>query len=167
MVVVSTFAQGCIVADAPQYTTPGQRAPVLDLYDAAPLILKIIEVQDKDPVILNVPVRSEDAGEQLFAILLVDYDTPTRGFAGEQLLAASTYDDATRVIAITWAVNVANVGAGCHRLTLIVTHPSSFDFGKLQVRPTRTTDAALATWLLNVAPQPGVPVDLSSCPVPS
>src|SRR5690349_20710558 len=70
---VSLFAPSCIVADPPEYSSAVQRAPELDLYNASPAILKILEVTANQVVPINVPVRSEDAGEQLVALLFLDY----------------------------------------------------------------------------------------------
>ncbi|HEY4159966.1 MAG TPA: hypothetical protein VGM29_17765 [Polyangiaceae bacterium] len=162
---MSALIPACILADAPQFVTPGQRAPVLDLFDAAPPILKVLTVKDGDPpVLLNVPVRSEDAGEQLFAVPWVDYGTPQQRLITVFRIGASTYDDSTRAVGYSWSAD--GLGSGCHRLSLLVAHESSFD-SNLQVISSRKSDVAIATWLVAANEQPGMPINFDDCPEPA
>ncbi|HEY2410484.1 MAG TPA: hypothetical protein VGI10_30975 [Polyangiaceae bacterium] len=162
---MSALTPACILADAPQFVTPGQRAPVLDLFDAAPPILKVLTVKDGDPpVLINIPVRSEDAGEQLFGVLWLDYGTLQSQLEGVSRVSASTYDDSTRTVGHPWPAD--GLSSGCHRLSLLVAHESSFD-GNLQVIPARKSDVAIATWLVAANEQPGVPINFDDCPEPA
>jgi hypothetical protein len=162
---VSLFAPSCIIADPPEYSTASQRAPVLDLYNASPAILKILEVSTNQVVPINVPLRSEDAGEQLTALLFLDYGTtPSNVPVGYAPIPASTYDDSNRAVSTPWS---APGERGCHRLTLLVCHQSSFNYSTYQILPSRTNDVALATWVVAVDDGSGTPVDLASCPEPS
>jgi hypothetical protein len=143
----------CIVADPPEYQNPVQTRPVLDVYQANPRTSRVLVVNTSDQVPISVPVRSEDAGEDLSAHFYVDYGIvgPNGLPQNSQTIAASTYADTTREVTLTWKVPMLDKG-GCHLLTLIVAHRTSFLKSDNDILdPAKAdTDAAIINWWLNV-----------------
>jgi len=166
--------QSCIVADPPQYRDALRTRPLLDTYKALPPTQQVLVVHTDDPnaVKVSVPVRSEDAGEYLAGRLFLDYQVqPGPGTAGELLLRPfrippSTYDDSSRSADAPWTPRPLT-SPGCHLLTLIVAHESTF-IGADQNRldPAKAgDDAAIINWWVNVDPTTDLIHTLVNCPV--
>jgi hypothetical protein len=164
---IMLFAGSCIVADPPEYRAPGQTRPVLNTYGAVPTQTQALILDasaGKQPkTTFTVQVRSEDAGEPLRAVLFLDYQMKP----GEQRInslpvPASTYDNVDRFISFEWTPYVT----GCHFVTLVVAHQSSFLKGdEIQLNPLRADDdAALVTWTVNVAVSSSDATTIASCP---
>jgi hypothetical protein len=167
---IMLFSQGCIVADPPEYRAPGQTRPELNVYSAVPTAIQALTVYSNPPVATNisVPFRSEDAGEQLRALFFLDYQVPKAGETqpGQdrlvgQTIPPSTYDNTDRAISHLW---LPDTTPGCHFLTLIVAHRSSFlDSNEDRLDPRKADeDAAMVTWTVNVDPADGR--TLINCP---
>jgi hypothetical protein len=158
----------CIVADPPQYTNPVQTQPQLNGYLASPSLLQVLPVYANAPgPTFTVPVRSEDGGEELAAVFWEDYgtaSTSSRVFSS-QYKPASTYDDVGRSITST-PFSVGALDTGCHTVTLLVAHISSFSSANTQtLDPEKAkTDAAIITWWVNVNPSQDQLTTLSNCP---
>ncbi len=148
---------GCIVAGPPDYKDPTQTPPVLDLNGADPSILQIIERAPGEQITFKIKVRSEDAGDDLIALLYIDYGATTQALEANQTIAASTFDDTNREVNFAWTV--PNIQRGCRQLTLLVTHTKHTSI----LGPTDNNDIALVTWFLNVADPDGTNV-LAQCP---
>jgi hypothetical protein len=165
VLVGSGMTAGCIIEDPPPYTQPEQTPPRLDLRKAVPLVDQIIVASRNDRIPFNVPVASEDEGDDLIAHLLLNYQgesgVPTQ--VGSNLVEASTLDDTTREIEIDWTID-PSVLPGCQRLTLLVSHRLNFDpvkFGAVL----DTSDVALAVWWANINPTAGSADMLMGCPL--
>jgi len=162
-------SQGCIVADPPEYRSPQQTRPVLNMYSAVPpathaLVLSST-VQNNTPTRFTVQVRSEDAGEDLRALFFLDYQLPGQRKLGGKQISASTYLDTGRDIRFDWAPDKKD--AGCHFATLVVAHTDSFlkDIDDDKLDPAKADDdAALATWTVSVDPPANFA--LENCPSP-
>jgi hypothetical protein len=138
---------GCLVDDPPPYVAPQQTAPRLDYTEATPGLNQLLVASYPDLITFRVPFTSEDVGEQLYAVLMLDYD----GVEGEQLtqkfLPPSTLaDPSRRELSLDWKVQ-ERIVPGCHLFTLRVTHvgstgTSSEVFDK--------KDLAEAYWLANI-----------------
>lgn len=154
---------GCLVSGPPDYQDPSQTPPVLDLNKARPSVLEVQSVKQGDSIDFNVPVRSEDRGVNLIAGLYVDYGSTYQFGTEPPPVPASTYADTNRQIVFTWTVN--NVTAGCHRLTLLVTHEPNLILTNLQPPVIRDpNDLALANWWMNVDDSPAGSNTLADCP---
>lgn len=172
------FVGSCIVADPPEYRAPGQTRPVLNMYSAAPTQTQLLVVdasQGRNPTVnFSVQVRSEDAGEPLRAVFFLDYQMKSRTDPpqlGEFNLAtktipASTYDNVGRFFSFPWLPTSSPKVSGCHYLTLIVAHRSSFqEESEVHLDPRfADDDAALVTWTVNVLTSPANETTLASCP---
>ena len=139
---------GCVVSDPPNYGVAKKTPPFLDLTAANPKVFERKDVNRGDKVNFNVPVRSEDAGDQLIGLLYLNYNVIKNGELQEQFLkvdfvSPSTLDDTKRTVDILWDVNV---DPGCYQATMVVTHQSNLTDN----RPDRSEDTAVAMWWLNV-----------------
>jgi hypothetical protein len=161
------LAAGCIVADPPDSSDPEKTPPVLLLGQADPSVYQL-QVLSKSSgettrVPINVPVRSEDAGDPLIAALYLNWDTPgqesTFVQGTQRRLEASTFDDTGRSVATEWDYHAAT---GCKQLTLIVTHETNFDWlGSSYVNP---ADIAIAVWFFYIRAGQSDTNDVTSCP---
>jgi hypothetical protein len=149
-----TLTTGCLVADAPTYGPPQQRPPVINWEGVDPSPYDLLVIEPNTPArTYTVPVRSEDAGEELVGTLVVDWQQP-----GGQLqvhdreIPASSFDDVTRSYQAEWSPNT-DVTPGCgHTLTALIMHKSNFDDGPDLPKPGVEWDIASVTWQLNVFP---------------
>jgi len=173
---IMLFAGSCIVADPPEYRAPGQTRPVLNMYSAVPTATQALVIDASTgahaALSFTVQVRSEDAGEPLRAVLFLDYQMKAGidpNHKGEDILVpktipASTYDNVGRFFTHTWQpMNVK----GCHFLTLVVAHRSTFqeNVDELHLDPRYADDdAALVTWTVNVVTSATDETTLASCP---
>ena len=170
------LTQSCIVADPPEYKDPVRTRPFLDVYKAVPLTQNVLVVYTKDPllmsgtIVISVPVRSEDAGEDLNGHFFIDYGVPPpqEKKLVTVLIPASTYDVTSRSAHWDWQPKANPPSDGCHVLTLVVAHKSSFKSGDQDhLDPAMASeDAAIVSWWVNVNPLPGMAQTLSNCPTP-
>lgn len=168
-----TLFTGCIVADPPQYEEPKRTPPILSLSRAepSPFWLVIVDranssVPGSDQLLVNVPVRSDDQGERIWYSLYVDYKAATRHLLiGNQFEPPSTIDDENRFLEAKLTID-GQVLAGCHQLTLVAAHESSWDLTTQQpFLDAPKEDIAIATWWMNVDPEMNSdPYTLRSCP---
>lgn len=170
------YSQSCIVADPPEYRAPGQTRPVLNVYSAVPTATQVLTVYQnsspKIPTLFTVQVRSEDAGEPLRAVFFLDYQIKPSSdprqdgerFIGSKTIPASTYDNLGRTATIPWQPMTT---AGCHFMSLIVAHQSSFlENDDVHLDPRRADDdAAIVTWTVSV--DPAADMALRNCPTKS
>ena len=164
--VLAAFSMtACIIEDPPPYTQPQQTPPRLDLRKAVPLVDQIIVASRNDRIPFNVPVASEDAGDDLIAHLLLNYQgeggLPIQ--VGSRRLPAATLDEVNREIEIEWTID-PSVQAGCQRLTLLVSHRLNFDPEKF-AEVVDKSDVALAVWWANINPTAGSADTLMGCPL--
>lgn len=164
-VATLSMLSGCLVDDPPPYPTAQQTPPRLDYTKASPGLDQVLVASFPDVVTFEMPVTSEDAGDGLSAVLLVDYD----GQVGDQVssghLPPSTLADTSRrVFSLPWVVP-RTLDPGCHRITLRVTHTGNTGRTYNDVLDTR--DLAEAYWFANVNVTPENAGSLLDCPKPS
>jgi hypothetical protein len=164
VLVGSGMTAGCIIEDPPPYTPPKQTPPRLDLRRAVPLIDQVIVASRGDRIAFNVPVFSEDKGDDLIARLLLNYQG--EGVYEDDLdsaqVTASTLEDATREIDMEW--QIPQLPPGCKRLTLLVSHLTNLD-PLIYPEVIDKSDQALAVWWANIEPTPGNEDMLTDCPL--
>jgi hypothetical protein len=161
-------ATGCLVAEAPEYGPPQQRPPVVDWTGAiTPSPYDLFVVDDDTPTVsINVPFRSEDAGDDILGALYLDLsDTNRPGQSSliiQKRVPASSYDDLNR----SWSLNYTpDVTDGCgHVVTLLLTHESNFDSDLFAPKASASWDIASVSWRLNVRPED--PDFIAICPSP-
>jgi hypothetical protein len=159
----ASMLSGCLVDDPPPYVAPRQTPPRLDYSSAFPGMDQVIVSKSNELIDFNMPVTSEDAGDDLSAILLLDYRGDGTGFdpLNFATLRASTLDDKDRVIKLPWTVR-SPLAAGCHRITLRVTH--SLNVGERSDQVIDKADLAEAYWFANINVDPEDANSLVNCP---
>lgn len=165
--VLVSMLSGCLVEDPPPYTEPQQTPAWLDLRQAVPLIDQVLVRSRGDRVPFNVPVRSEDAGDDLFAFLLLNYmgeSTNPRVLDIAQL-KPSTFDDPDREdIVFDWTVD-ATVPEGCQRLTLLATHKANLNLAAGLPEVFDKSDVAMAVWWADIGRDVQNSARLQECPL--
>jgi len=147
-------ATGCLVAEAPEYGPPQQRPPVIQTQRVEPSPYELLIFnEDTLPQDINVPVRSEDAGDNLIGALFVDWQVPGQQvLIREKPVPASSFDDVSR----SWTFRFKpddRIDENCgHTLTLLLMHESNYDFELSAPKDNASWDVASVTWQLNVEP---------------
>ena len=163
------FATSCIVASPPQYRDPVQSRPQLNVYAATPQTQQVvvIDTTSKAGTKFSVPVQSEDGGDDLSGVFFLDYQvTAAEAFLAQVRLTASTFDDVGREATFTWTSTMPRGKTGCHYVSLIIAHRSSFlddDTTHLD-KAKGVKDGAIVTWVVNVNPPAGQEQTLIDCP---
>lgn len=153
---------GCLIDDPPAYSEPRQTPPRLNVHDAQPLLNKIIVAKSDDVLSFKIGVTSEDAGEDVTAQLLLDYNGGERAdLLRYQTLPASTIDDRqVRQFELDW--RVTRVAPGCHRFTLRAAHSRNLpDANHL---PLDTADLDEVYWWANIDADAASSDTLIGCP---
>ena len=157
--------QSCLVDDPAPFPESKQTPPRLDYHDALPLLDQVIFTHTGEPLHFTIPVASEDAGDELVALLFLDYQGGSGGNKiGAKTFGASTLDDTTRVITLDWLVALAS--PGCHRITLRVTHSLNID-PLIYPGVHDSADLAEAYWWANIDSDPALGKTLTDCPLAS
>jgi hypothetical protein len=151
----------CLVDDPPPFPESEQTPPRLDDHKALPLLNQIIFAQSGETLRFTIPVASEDAGDGLSAILVLDYNGGSVGTLAGQAIRPSTLDDTTRTVDLSWKVPPGS--RGCHRVTLRVTHSRNLD-GNHGPEVFNTADLAEAYWLADIDVDPTLGDSLTDCP---
>jgi hypothetical protein len=162
---LSFSATGCLVAEAPEYGPPEQRPPVINTQSVDPPPYQVLVFQtDTHAKQLNVPVRSEDAGERLQGTLWVDWEVPGRtpGYVWDEPVPASSFDDVTRSWDFSFRPGPAVTKKCGHTLTLLLMHESNYDANNKVPKENVAWDIASVTWQLNV--EPTDPAVIEPCP---
>jgi hypothetical protein len=158
MAVTASMSSGCLIEDPPPFTQPEQTPPRLDLVAAFPPADQVIVRNTGDTVDFSVPVFSEDAGDRLRGVLLLDVGSPNEFSLSRSPVPASTLDDFERELTLSWEIR-GFVTSGCHRVTLRVSHEQNFGKDDEVVDP---KDVAVAHWMANINPENAT--TLVNCP---
>jgi hypothetical protein len=166
-VCLAAACNACLVADPPQYDEPERTPPFLDLVAATPSPNRLIVRERSVSTLIqfNVPVRSEDNGEELYYALHRNYSFETNGNVLRIGYAPpGAFDDLDRSIQFDWEIK-QNIEPGCHQLTLLVAHVSNWQIEESRPDAIKGVgDTAMATWWLNLDPRPEAPDTLLDCP---
>jgi len=140
---------GCIVADAPNYSAP-QRSPIF-LFNPRPTpgSLQFLTREPADPVAFGATVRSEDAGEQLYAVLYFDYKHEGEYVHDETPLQPLTIEQERPIAFYVAGSRTFLQPKTCHTVTLMVMHLSSYDQQTNQFKGP-PDDLASVTWFASV-----------------
>jgi hypothetical protein len=129
----------CIVSDPAEYGVAKQSPRFLDARNAKPSVLHHHPLDLGQTFSVNVPVRSEDTGDELF----LDYGiVGKRTLLGFRELAPGKFEE-SRSIDIPAEILLP----GCHAVSLVVTHRSNLTENN---EPIRSDDTAILTWWVNV-----------------
>jgi len=159
---------GCLVADAPDYGPARQTAPVFVLSSIKPEPLYQFELEvSRDVQLVSMVATSEDAGQELTAVLYVDYRTPDprETYIREYDIAPMPFDQ-PKAVSFEFAPLRGQVSPGCHTLSVLLMHESSWDGRKREV--TDFSDVDVVTWFFVATDitNPGVSVPCPNGPPP-
>jgi hypothetical protein len=134
------ITSGCLLPEPPTYREPEQTSPFL--WGAIPSTTQIQFVKSGEPFKINVNLRSEDADEDLTALLLLNYLSARQSLVDWSNIEAGTLaEDRT----IEMSPSVPNAGP-CEPLSLVVSHVSNFR----KSLPIDDSDVAVLTWWLAI-----------------
>jgi hypothetical protein len=150
----------CIVADPPEYTDRESTRPHVLVQLSSPSTLYPIRVQRPGSQQFSIRIQSEDAGEDLLLAFFIDYGRPGAFYYEDYPVPATTQLEKTPTFSF-----VANnlLTDGCHTLTMLAMHESSWDAGANQPYPSRLDDVSHTHWVLYVNVPDGV---VPRCPGP-
>lgn len=134
----------CVVSDPAEYGVAKQTPPFLNATGATPKVQETKSVKFGDRLDVNVPLRSEDAGEELRALLVLHKPKGTQVLLTFRDIPPGKLED-QRSISISAEIQE---DPGCYAVSLSVMHKSSYDEEKTQ--STNPDDTAILTWWLNV-----------------
>lgn len=148
----SLSGTGCLIAEAPDYGEPRRTTPVIDQDSVYPPPNFVVEVQpDEVEVKFSMTVRSEDAGEQIWAARIIDYEMgdPREIRTGPTQVPARAADQ-PKELNFDFKRD-ERIDKGCHTLTLLVMHETSYDLSNDQpLDDVSDGDVAAITWWLDV-----------------
>jgi hypothetical protein len=173
---VLASSTSCLITDTPSHEPARRTRPQL-LESTTPTseVFKLVRANngtiDPSPAIFSADVVSEDAGQPLRPVLLIDYGqgdgsgAPWKDFEIGAVVAAATLQDGRREISIPWS-GVAQQAGGCHTVTMLVTHESKEVLPDFWC-PKDADDFDTLSWLAVICEQVGdEPVcDMSNCPL--
>jgi len=151
----------CLVDDPPPFPESKQTPPRLDYHAAQPLLGQFIFAQNGETLDFSIPVASEDAGDDLIALLFLDYSGGAATRVAGIGVTASTLDDTTRKVVLHWPV--LGISPGCHRLTLRVTHNANLNTINSPLVQNQS-DLAEANWFAIIDADSAVANTLADCP---
>jgi hypothetical protein len=156
----------CLVDDPPPLIAPHQTEPRLNYTTALPVLDQVIVANSGETINFTVEIKSEDAGQPLTGILLLDYsgDGSIPDFLwGVPFVPPSTLDDPEpRSLKLPWTVRDP-LAPGCHRITLRVTHVNNINPDH-PVEAIDKKDLAEAFWFANINVSPESANQLVDCP---
>lgn len=159
LLVGMTLAPGCLVLGEPAVDEPSRSQPQLLNGDPAAdqlVLLRPDETGTFDIRRFSAQLRSEDAGQPLRGVLLINYgQLATDGIQPWQAQGGATTEpagtaDVLRTISLPW--KPSNIGSGvvdCKRVTMVVSH-SFFGKSPFEYCPTDENDEGRLTWFVGL-----------------
>ncbi len=125
---VLATSSACIVTGSPDFSPPEKTRPQLIAVTPTTEFIRPAFVDGAfQPTTLQAELLSEDGGDNLQPVLLIDYgfdgpgDVPWRHAAPVDVIAPGTLSEGPRPLSISWTPP-SFIQPGCHTLTLLVTH---------------------------------------------
>jgi hypothetical protein len=139
---------GCLVADPPEYTEPQSTRPHVVINASEPPTLYPIRLLKPGPgKQFTITIESEDAGEDLVLAFFVNYGRPGAFHHRSFRLAGSTSLTKQDTFVLEAPATLAD---GCHSLTMLAMHESSWDGVTLVPYPSRLNDVSHTHWQLYI-----------------
>ncbi len=161
----------CVVTGSPDFSPLERAAPkLIPVTPTAELMKVIAEGNNFFPEPFAAQVLSEDAGDEIETVLLVDYGL--EGPGGEPWLAANvgsrvsagTLADGPRDFSVMWRPQPAFADLRmCHTVTLVVTHEWN-GVAPFYYCPADKDDAASLTWVVALC-KDSASCGFEDCPV--
>jgi hypothetical protein len=136
------MTSGCLISPPNPLEAPERIAPSVFMDQVTPSLLKPVLTYSNPSLNqpFSAPFVSEDLGQKVFGILYLNYNSENI-VIGSADLAGSDLDE-HRVMNIDWSRSL-NRPAGCHSVTMAITHSDNFD-GDLLPKDKEMT--AFVTW---------------------
>lgn len=117
----------CLVDDPPAYRAPLRTPPRISVLRVLPRLDEIITYprNSTEGVAFEIPISSEDAGDEVEGRLYTNYLGATSTIADLRTLAPSTLDEGERVLRMNWSPD-PDVQPGCYRIILRVSHAKNW-----------------------------------------
>jgi hypothetical protein len=117
----------CLVDDPPAYRAPQRTAPRISTLRVLPRLDQLIKYPSNinEPVAFEIPISSEDAGDEVEGRLYTNYIGATTQIADLNALPPSTLDEGERILRLNWYPDVDDA-PGCYRVILRVSHASNW-----------------------------------------
>jgi hypothetical protein len=135
---------GCVFPEPPDYEQPTQTPPFL--WSPTPATTEILRRSSGENVDINVNLRSQDNGNELWVFLYLDYSI--QGTDASEVNRARM-DPGTieqeRILSISWTV--PPLGSICKQLSLVVSPKSNFD---QSFRPRDYRYVGILTWWVDI-----------------
>ncbi len=155
--IVLAASSSCVIGE-PDFTPPERTRPELRALDPAITEIRPQVRTESDTfatIRFDVQVISEDAGEALFAVLLINYGhrnpfdprTPYETDRGARILKAATISEGPRLISIPYTPTLVNDSHECKSVTMLVTH-KRFGISPYEECPAAIADSATLTWYI-------------------
>lgn len=158
----SLSGTGCLIAEAPDYGAPRRTVPVIDQGSVLPQPVFELKLRRDETKRFSMTIFSEDAGENLVATYVLNYDT-TRQAKGEVIEIAARAADQPKDLSFDFTPS-KDVPKGCHSLTLFVMHLGSYSLSERLPNDKSDGDVAAVTWWLDVSVEDAtLPLE---CPTP-
>lgn len=145
----------CLIDDPPPYVPPDRTPPRLDYHKASPRLDMLVTAAANDLLTFEIPVASEDEGEDLTAQFYLDEQ-----FLEYLPIPASTMNDQSRKA--TFSFTVLDALLGCHRFKIRVAHAFNLPGGNVASKD--PNDVAEAYWWVNIGLPPEQEGMLTTCP---
>jgi hypothetical protein len=139
------LTEGCLFPAPPEFREPEKTPPFL--WGPIPATTEVQSVKSGDRFVINVNVRSEDAGDDLVALLFLNYlveGQQVGGFNWSSVKAGTLSEE--RHISMSWQIPDRPTPGTCEQLSLVVSHFSNFDGGL----PVDDSDVDVVTWWLDI-----------------
>jgi hypothetical protein len=178
-VFVLASATSCLITESPSFEPVKRSRPqLLESTTPTTQVFKVVRGDnsafDPNPATFFADVISEDAGDDLSAVLLIDYGVgdggelspPWKDVSVGDAVTPGTLQDGRRPISISWT-RLLQRKPGCHTVTMLVTHQhrqQNPDF----YCPKDPDDFDTLTWLAVICETSSgsePDCDLSNCPL--
>lgn len=147
LLVGASTTSGCLISAPTELEEEERIPPAVFMDQVTPSLLRPV-LTYSDPMLnqpFSVPFVSEDLGEEVWGILYLDYNSPERTRIGDGDLPASDWSDRNRTMNIEWT-GPLNRPAGCHSVTMVLTHKDNFGSNSLPIDRDKT---AFVTWWIS------------------
>ena len=159
----SLFATGCLVAEAPDYSGSQQTPPHIESSSITPSPFALITVpENSSGQTFTFKVYSEDADDPLLTAFFADYGLVENQMPLDDRTHPPSTLDKPRTISVP--VQTFRVADGCHQLTMLVMHESSWNNATDRPELNKLQDVTSVTWWMHVRPDPADPATLFDCP---
>lgn len=124
-VLVAMLTCSCLFPAPPSYREPEQTPPILWSPTPSPAQIQFVKSGERFDV--NVKLKSEDNGEEIRAVLVLNYLDPSFTIYNLVNISPDTLSAENRVISIPLTIPERDPSGTCEQLFLIVAHESSLD----------------------------------------